>query len=288
MPRRGPAAWPPAPRRFRRDRQEGFTRETAKQARAQDRKRARSIKGNGSLVKGRSARLAKLLDSPTSHPRNMASMRYCRKRRRAINGHLGWLIARGKVPVTFVTLLPRDMLIPADELHEVVPGKFLEQIRAVLNRAGISSAAGWAYLVLDLEYIEHLDAYSFHVHGVATGAVAGVIRSLRERTKFKWQPDNTGLGKRPVQLKSVTPGEEARTVNYLIKTFHGKRVYKEEDGKRVRTHKKVAIPEPRHSEYLLWLSRWRIEDFVLPIHVFFGSDRLRVSAANVHSQKCRR
>jgi hypothetical protein len=66
-------------------------------------------------------------------------------------------------------------------------------------------------------------------------------------------------------------------VNYLLKTYFGMRVYVEIDGKLMRTKKRVAIPEPRHSQLLAWLGRWRVEDFVLPINVYFGRCRLEVS-----------
>lgn len=284
MARRGPGDWPLPPRRHRPDRQAGFGCETAKKARAQDKKRAGLIQGNRSLARREAGRLAKALKSPTSFHRSLASMRYLRKRRLAINGHLGWLIKRVTEPLTFSTLLPRGWLIPADHLGDVNPRKLLAQIRAVLIRAGASNSDGWAFFVLDCEYIEHLDAFAFHLHGVSMGAISIVIGSLRERRKFQWQPGAHGLGKRPVQMKRVNPGEEARTVNYLIKTFHGKRVYREEDGELVRTGQKVAIPGPRHSEYLLWLSRWRIADFVLSIHLSFGRNRLLVSSDNVQSR----
>jgi hypothetical protein len=113
--------------------------------------------------------------------------------------------------------------------------------------------------------------------------MAGVIGSLRERRKFKWLPEASGLGKRPVQLKRITEGEEARAVNYLIKTYHGKRVYAHGSEGLVRTGFKVSMPEPRLSQYLLWLSRWSIGDFVLSVHLFFGKDRLLVSRARVQS-----
>lgn len=283
MPRRGPGDWPRPPRRHRSGRQAGFNRETLRKGRAEDKKRGGHIQNNGSLPRREAGRLAKALMSPTSFHRSLASMRYLRKRRLAINDHLGWLINRVAEPLTFSTLLPRGWLIPADQLGDVNPRKFLAQIRAVLIRAGASYAAGWAFFVLDCEYIEHLDAFAFHLHGVSMGAISIIIGSLRERRKFHWQPGDHGLGKRPVQLKRVTQGEEARTVNYLIKTFHGKRVYREEGGEPVRTGQKVAVPEPRRSEYLLWLSRWRIDDIVLSVHLFFGKDRLQVSRARVQT-----
>jgi hypothetical protein len=149
------------------------------------------------------------------------------------------------------------------------------------TRAGVSRAAGWAYLVLDTEYIEHLDAYAFHAHVATKGAVAGVVSNLRERRAFDWESAAHGLAKRPIQLKRVLMGQEARTINYLVKTFHGKRVYVEENGEYVRTGRRVAIPEPRHSEYLMWLSRWKIEDFVLGVHLYFSTDRLLISEKRV-------
>lgn len=281
MPRRGPGEWAPPPRRYRADRQAGFKAETAKKARAWDRKRARSILDNKALDVRRAGRLAKSLSSKNSYPRNMASMRYVRKRRLIINSHLGWLVERTSGPMKFATLLPRGWLISADELEHVNPRKLLEQLRAALNRAGVGKAEGWAFLALDSEYIPHLDAHAFHLHVATKGAVAGVVSGLRKRKIFDWQPDAHGLAKRPVQVKTVPQGQEARAVNYLVKSFHGKRVYASEAGKLVRTGKKAAMPEPRHSEYLMWLSRWKIEDFVLSVHLYFSKDRLLISKKRV-------
>jgi len=195
-----------------------------------------------------------------------------------LNGHLLWLARRTKRRLRLVTLMPQGWLIPAGELVDQNPRSLMEQLRSVFQRAKIGQDGGWAYFVLDVEYIEHLVAFAFHAHGIATKRVALRVRELRNRRKFKWPAGSDGIPNRPVQVKLVTRGDEARVINYLLKSYFGMRVYVlDEDGNLVRTRQRTAIPEPRQTDLIAWLSRWRIEDFVLPLNLYFGRDCLMVS-----------
>lgn len=195
-----------------------------------------------------------------------------------LNGHLLWLMQSRKKRTWLATLMPRGWLVPADELGNVDPRRLLEQLRAVFVRAKISWVGGWAYFVLDVEYIEHLDAYAFHVHGLTTKGIAKFLKGLRERRKFKWPRGSDGVPKRPIQVKLINRGEEARAANYLVKDYIGQHVHiVDNDGVYVRTRQRAAMPEPRNSEMIAWLARWSIDDFVLPINVYFGRDRLELS-----------
>lgn len=281
MARRGPGDWDMPPRPYRPDRQAGFAFETVEAARAQDRKRARLIEASKKARRRQFQRLAEKLRDATSHPVSMASARYVRKRRLRINGQLVYLIARSKADVELVTLLPRGWSVPAKELSSVEPKRLMEQLRAALYRAGASKMDGWAILVLDIEYVEHTDAYLFHAHGIATGDLTTCLDELRNRPKFKARPDD-GEGMRPVQLKRIAKGSEARSINYLIKSYFAKRVYAQVNENLIRTGKKVALPSHREVELLLWLNRWKIDDFVLSVHLYYGRYGLKVSRRGVH------
>ena len=223
------------------------------------------------------ARFARSLAKPKKHPPNMASARYIRKCRVRFNGHLSWLIEREAIRLAFSTLIPAGWLVPADKLSEVEPRKLLEQLRGVLNRAGIDHTDGWMAAVLDLEYIEHLGCWSIHVHMISTGGATRVIRSLRAKPKFRRCADHPEIGRRPVQVKAVARGTEARVVNYLVKIFFGMQVYLEKNGVLERQQRRIAVPARRQAELLAWLKQWKIDDFVLTVGLYFGKDRLLVS-----------
>jgi hypothetical protein len=202
MARKRISQWSRPPSRFHPARQHGFTFESRAAARRRDRSRSRGLAahaGDNRMVQ----RLARSLEKPTTHPRNLASMRYVRKQRIVFNGHLHWLVRRQAKRLHLATLMPRGWLIPADELAHQNARQLLAQIRQVMVRAKVGAATGWAYLVLDIEYIEHLDAFAFHVHGIATQGVARVLRSVGKRPKLKWPKDAKGIPKRPCQLKLV-------------------------------------------------------------------------------------
>jgi hypothetical protein len=53
---------------------------------------------------------------------------------------------------------------------------------------------------------------------------------------------------------------------YLVQSFWPSRpVYISDDGKRRRVREKRRIPEPYHSQVLLWLDQWRLVDLTLMI-----------------------
>lgn len=274
--RKRPSNWPRAPRCYHPARRSEFSFETLVRARREDHGRglqlAEAVAANAKVQK-----LRRSLVQAARHPCNLASMRYVRDRRSVINGQLLWLVTRRGHRIYLATLMPNGWLIPAVDLAKVEPHRLLEQLRAVLLRAGVGQASGWAYLVLDIEYIEHHDAFSFHLHGVATKEVALVLRSLRTGRKFQWPSEVAGAPRRPVQVKAVRRGHEARVANYLLKSRFTMRVYRLKGSMLVRTKQRKNIPEPRNSELITWLSQWKIDDVVLPINVHFAKDRLKIS-----------
>ncbi len=277
MARKRPSGWPTAPRKYHPARQPGFEFETQAKARAVDRRNGRSLE-QLARPNRRVRRVAETLRNQRRRPRRMSSARTKRAWRVAFVGHLTELIERSGKKVWLCTGIPVGWLIRADELSTIQPRVMLEQLRAVFNRAKLGQAGGWAYFVLDVEFIEHLDAYSFHIHGIATSRIARRFKALRHRPKFRWPEGSAGAPRRPIQVKRVTRGDAARVINYLLKSFFGKRVYRLEEGQYIRTKERVCIPEPRHSELLVWLARWSIDDFVLPVNLYFGQGRLEVSS----------
>lgn len=278
MARKKPSRWPLLPAGFKLRRlkqQTPFRRKTRKEARREDRKRSEILASHEGLVQECAALIESLRD-PDKFPRSMPSARYVYKYARVINRQVLRLVDRDSAPAKLVTLIPAGFLVPADKLGEVNPCLLLEQIRGVLIRAGISDATGWAFLVLDMEYIEHLDCWCIHIHGLATRGVAKVIRSLKARPKFKANADHPEIGGRPVQLKAIKPGTEARVIEYLIKNYFGMRAHAVIDGKRVRVGKRVSVPDRRQAELLAWLARWKIDDFILTCRLYFGENRIRV------------
>jgi|GEM_PF-5273432 len=271
------SAWSAAPRDHHPARQAGFEFETQHKARSVDRRNGRSLEQLQEPNR-QVRRIARSLLDRQRRPRNMASARTKRSWKLVFVGQLSWLIARQGKKLWLCTGMPYGWLIPATELPDADPRRLREQLRAVFNRAKLGQAGGWAYFVLDIEYIEHLNAYSFHVHGIATSRIARRFRALRDRPKFRWPEGSIGAPRRPIQVKRINRGEGARVANYLPKTYFGCRVYRLERGQYIRTAKRVRIPEPRHSEMLLWLARWSIDDFVLPVNLYFGQGQLEVSS----------
>lgn len=280
MARKKPSAWPAAHRRYHPARQPGFNFEKLEEARKRDAKRSRAVAAHPDLAAAH-RKLIRSLAKPKRHPRNMASARYIRRRRISFNSQLNRLIARRRGPVRFFTLIPRRWLIPTDQIADTTPGELLEQIRSTLNRAGIGRASGWLVMVLDVEYIAHLDAWSFHLHGLAAGGKARAIKTLRAKPKFKSAADHQDVGKRPVQIKRVRSGTEPRVVNYLIKTYFGMRVYHETNGKMRRGKGHLALPDRLEAEFLVWLSKWSFDDFVLTNGLYLGKKCLQISTRRV-------
>ncbi|SUJ31866.1 Uncharacterised protein [Sphingomonas paucimobilis] len=266
MGRRNVGQLPKPPRRFRPNLKVGAGFETKAAARAEDNQRIRKLKSYcASLVeKGKRDEVDKAITGIKSAS-CCASSCYMRKRRIRLGGHV-WLQhdLDGRTGATF-TLIPKWGKVDCDSLALVDPVKMLERLRAAFNRAGAGQVGGWLIVGIHGEHDPTKGVYVIHFHGYCTGGMIGVIDRLRGQPSFKSKHQRKdGSDVQRVHRSRAPLDNLPRPLTYPFQGFWpAKASFVAQNERSKRQRRKHRIKEPMHSEVLLWLARWRIQDLVL-------------------------
>ncbi|WP_129586154.1 hypothetical protein [Sphingomonas montana] len=206
----------------------------------------------------------------------LASRQYMRKHRIRIGGELWRLYDLFKqTPRTF-TLMPAGLTFAPYQLAGVDPRRLNNQVRADLNRAGAGSADGWMLLCLDGEHDLRSGLFHIHFHGLAQGGMLEVLDRLRKQRRYKPQPVSLGAtGKTtPVYICRKPLTDLPKPLTYIVKSYWPSRARGLGDsGTRVKPRPQ-RIPEPAHSQWLLWIDQWRLKDIILLVKLRVVNGRL--------------
>lgn len=249
----------------------GFSFESKRQADVEDKKRRRLAK----LLKrkpkternGLSKKKLRELRRSIKLQSSAASSRYMRKHRRRIINAVCALARPAIDDLIMVNLVSKDFVYPAGELADADAHKILERVRQTLLRYGSSSCNGWMILFLDGEFEESREEFVIHFHGLATLDFKQVLLRTRKESRL-FRPNA-----KPSDVKVRTPirmmtrlTNLPNVIGYCIMSFWPARNRALKiDGEELKENRKRRPKEPHHSEYLLWLSRYRIQDLCLII-----------------------
>ena len=236
---------------------------------------------------------AKLLyGAETANPcPTLASALYMRDVRIRITGAIWQLHDQlARLPRSVFTLIPRGYSLTSEELQAWDLARAKKALRSALNRAGACKADGALIVFLHGEYDEATGRYQLHWHGWAAGGMVDVVRRLRNQAAYKSTNearahDVDGVRNRVFVSRNpiINP---AYRISYLIQSFWPSRatgVLAETatgKGGKFRVRGKRRIPEPEHSQQLVWIHQWRIEDISLLIKMSVVGGRLKVNTAN--------
>jgi len=287
MPGRTLDQLPIPPDRFRVDLQLASF-ETLEAAVAEDSLRSCRLRDLAKLRPGKlsgklAARLAAVLDpannSVTSH--TLASSRYMRNLRIRFTGAVLKLVNEDRTG----TVIRADVIKPVwavdlRGLRNLDLKKLKEAFRGDLFRAARKllgpdkGPEGFLLAVLHGEFETAEGVYQPHYHLVATGDWAAIVNSLRVQPGYR----RSGRVKRPVRIKRELTNLPY-ALSYLLKSYWPAKWAGHVSGvnaaRRSRGHQR--IPEPYHSELLLWLNKWKIGDIILKIGVKQGKEGLYVT-----------
>lgn len=216
--------------------------------------------------------------------RTLASSRYMRRFRLRLIGALWPLVADGPwTPgeVSSFTAIPRGWSFTPGTLETADPRKLLARLRSQLNRAGAKDADGFLIAHLHGEFEPQSRIYQLHVHGIAAGGMIAAIDRLR--TTPSYTSDGLVRGRMHISRKPLK--DIPYPLGYPFKSYWPcrriGRVGREGLIKRQRGHHR--IPEPYHSQVLLWLDRWSVSDLTLLMNLRVGRDGFVASPPkNVH------
>lgn len=256
--------------------------ETRADARREDRIRARLLLKHvpkGSKSRRTARKLARRLLSH-KRPRTIASSRYMRQWRRRLVGSLWPLVHQHDANrVSTVTVIKRGISVPADKLGNLQPHQLVRQLRRDLDRAGGKTATGYAFFFLHGEYEPTGNRVLPHFHGVVFGDMIGVVDNLGRRFKKYKSTKAADPVDNVMQRIRCSRGPLANLpspLSYCAKSYWPQRrigevAYSDEDGLKIgRARRGVRMRGDIHAAWLLWMNRWRIEDFSLLYHLRCG------------------
>jgi hypothetical protein len=191
-----------------------------------------------------------------------------------VSGWLWWLIEPlGQHDWVFFTIILPSWWVRSADLKGVSSKQLMEKLRAALHRAGSAKASGWLYAMVHGEFDGDTAGFPLHVHGIATGDMVEVVRSLRKQRQFRRQ--DSDRARHPMlsvsrKVKIDKPwGHLPAVITYANKSYwpqHDSRI--DDDGKRRRIGRKHRIDDPKHLvRHLLWLHFQHVKDHVLLVHL---------------------
>jgi hypothetical protein len=272
--------------------------ETAAEGRRRDRARSVYMLASavtlGALLGRHALKLARRMArelADDSHPTSLASARHYRDLRRRVIGVIwAFVLAVGYQRFHAFTVIPRTWLLTPEELWATDPRELMAAFRADLYRVfrhkrtgrvlypTAATASGYIIAFLHGEYDARTGLYQVHVHGIACDEMIEVVDRLRHRPNYRFERtvDDEGHLRewRRVRIERTPIDDGPGWHGYMTKSFWPGRLTYVKDGVVRRQRQRTPIPEPYNSLYLLWLSRWRLQDLALFVHVYNGKEGL--------------
>lgn len=262
-------ALPKAPRKYRPSKEmSGFeTKADAKREDATRMKRIRNLKPNlDKLESSLSQRDLNDLKAALEAGTTAASAVFMRDLRNRVGGHIYKLVDADPEQVFTGALIPRSWESAGGELEKANPKAMLNGLRSAINRAGFDASTGWIIAGIHGEHEPSSDAHVLHAHVVGSGSARATLDALRKSGCFQ---SGTGhadkvMVKRRVRLSRKPLTDLPSPLTYVLQSYWPEKpVFEASDGKDMRWWHKRRIEEPRHTEVLHWLYRWRPRDTVL-------------------------
>ena len=181
------------------------------------------------------------------------------------------------------TLIPRGVEVRPAGLSGCTAKALMNRLRSQVKRAEASLAAdgrlcgddhGWLVAGLHNEFDPTAKLYQLHYHVIASGQMIAVLDELRNQRTYKHQPgdrvrDRVRMSRKPLDNLPAPLG-------YPWQLFWPARARSDGSDDDIgfkQLHRgKRRLPEPYHTQMLLWLDRQRIEDMTLLIGLRIGRD----------------
>lgn len=279
MAGRGIDCMPTPPDEFRPDVARCFAGrfETDEDGRSEDKERMKLLQKAAATASNSENREQALLlaakldygDGPP--PRSLASKLYMRQQRILWCGNTYQFAAQsGFAESATIHLEPSSLELSMAQLQTFHPASALASLLSSVNRVD-RDLSGAAIINLDCEHEAGTDIIRFGYHGFVHGPLIEKFDLLRKTRNF--QP------RLPPGARRATPRvricRELDDVPYHLTYLAKGSVYGRWegiiDGRRVRSRKR-RVPEPRHTQLLLWLDRWSFKDMCLLIGVRVGKN----------------
>ncbi|WP_430386734.1 hypothetical protein [Blastomonas fulva] len=216
--------------------------------------------------------LADILDPELTQqtPQTLASSRYMRDLRIRVIGAVWQLAARSHLALCRYDIAKPSWVLSPKAFRDATPIALKAKLRADLLRAaasigfdGVPQISGFLIAFLHGEYTEFDDSRAHlhpHFHCLVSGDWIAVVEAMRAQRGYK----PTAASLTPIRA-SRKLDDLPYALSYLLKSYWPAKWKGTVSGvgtkRRNRDHRR--IPEPHHSEVLLWLHHARPSDLVL-------------------------
>lgn len=231
----------------------------------------------------RAEKLANRLDysaKDAEWPDTMACSAYMRDQKIRVGGALWQLMMTSPYQkVSKFATIGQGMEFTTSQLWETDPNTLRDAFRSNLNRCGATKADGYLIAFLDGEYEPTGDVLRLHWHGVAAGEMIDVLDNLRGTPKHASKRDKSAK-ERSVQRVRMTRKPLINLpdpLTYLLKSFWPSRWEGDINGEHKRQNGRRRIPEPLHSQLLLWFDLWELKDITLLMGLRVGANGLIIT-----------
>lgn len=203
-------------------------------------------------------------------PETLASSEFFREIRRGLTSQNWANIAHAGVEKAYVAhLRPIGIQIAAADLPALKPReRLLHPLQVEFDRAGITAADGFLTVGLHGEFDSRRQIYDLHFHLSGHGDKIEALEALRGLDRYQWTPggflpDGRKQAARLVKPR-LKPEQLPDRLTYTLQSYWphsptGK--FGGSDTMR-RKHRAGRIPEPFHTQWLLWLDRQNVSDLM--------------------------
>jgi hypothetical protein len=184
-------------------------------------------------------------------------------------------------PFHVATVISGKWTTSPDKLMRLDPRKLLGGFRTDLNRYGGGVGNGALIAFPHGEWEPNRGLYQLHCHVLAIGDALDALDRLRTLDKYKRvRGDEFGTIPiaKPIQIERRSLSNMPLPITYLLKSYWPSRTVSEvhPDGTFDRQQKTARMPEPYHSQVLLWQDQWCLKDMTLMMGMFVSKDGLRL------------
>lgn len=254
----------------------GHSFETMAEARAEDLERAARIRAacwatDAPFDRDAALALADNLERSglgRGHHESMTSKVYMGLQRICIGGALWQLVDEHPDWNTF-TVRPRGWLFTAEELASLDPRKLIKALRSALDRQRRGEPLGFLVAAVHGEFDEASGLYDVHLHGVADPRMLDVVDRLRDLPNYRCRRARGDKAARVV-IGRRRLSNLPFPLMYPFQAYWPKRWRGLIDGVEYRGNVRGRIPEPYHTNLLLWLDRWSLADITLLMGAHVG------------------
>lgn len=172
--------------------------------------------------------------------------------------------------VVTATLMPTGLWVPAGQLQHQIPKLMMRRLCSDLDRVGVTAQTGFVMAGLHAEFDERREGYDFHYHLVAGGWKARALEGLRDRPKYsvgRSEPHEMGMVDRPrVRVSKQVLTNLPDPLTYAIQYWYPHRPTKIVGYDPLQIQRSIGryrIRDPYHTEWLVWMNKWCVKDFIL-------------------------